>query len=261
MTEALTPRWQEADEAVHSLVAVLVAEAARTADRSARKRPRGRTRSKSTRRHIAEVVRAHKLAPGLRVDRNMVAALMLGHRDLISNPVLVVAVAQACGIITGRKLAPKRAARLRAASVRVGKLIARANAETIRVPAPRPAPVPPAPSVPSAPSAEVAPVLDVAPVPDAAAPVPGAASVPESAPVPHDTPVPHVVPVPEPVPVPGAAPVKVEARPSARRASRAAARVAARKRRHRRQRARRRWLLVVGALLVLVAAVLVGLAS
>ncbi|MFF5225876.1 hypothetical protein [Dactylosporangium sp. NPDC000521] len=242
LTEALTPRWQEADEAVHSLVAVLVAEAARTADRSARKRPRGRRRWKSTRRHIAEVVRAHKLAPGLRVDRNMVAALMLGHRDLISNPVLVVAVAQACGIIAGRKLAPKRAARLRAASVRVGKLIARANAETIRVPAPRPAPAP-----------EVAPVPEAASISEAA-PVPGGVAV-----VSHVVPVPEAAPVP--VPVSEAAPGKAAARPSARRASRAAARAAARNRRRCRQRARRRWLLAAAALLVLVAAALVALAS
>jgi hypothetical protein len=142
----VSPRWQEADEAVESLVAVLVAEAAHTADRSARKRPGGRARvkrrAKGTRRHIAEVIRAHRLAPGLRVDRNMVAALFIGHRDLVTNPVLVVAVAQACGIITGRKLSAKKAARLRAASSRAGKLIARAEADTLRVPAPRPAPTP-----------------------------------------------------------------------------------------------------------------------
>jgi hypothetical protein len=137
----MTPRWHEADEAVESLVATLVAEAARTADRSVRKRPRGRTRSKrrpkSTLRHIAEVVRAHRLAPGLRVDRNMVAALFMGHRDLVTNPVLVVGVAQACGIIAGRKVTAKKVARLRAASNRVAKLIARAEADTRLVPAPR----------------------------------------------------------------------------------------------------------------------------
>jgi hypothetical protein len=135
--EAVTPRWQAADEAVGSLVAALVAEANQTANRSARKRPRGRTRSKSTRRHIAEVIRGRRLAPGLRVDRNMVAALFFGHRDLVSNPVLVVAVAQACGIIAGRKLSAKQAARFRAASVRVAELIAYAEAETPVVPAPR----------------------------------------------------------------------------------------------------------------------------
>ncbi len=143
MTEALTPRWQDADEAVASLVAALVAAAARTADHSGRKRPRGRERRpKSTRRHIAEVIRAHKLAPGLRVDRNMVAALLIGHRNLVSNPVLVVAVAQACAIIAGRKLGAKKAAQLRAASRRVAKLIARAEADMDRMPSQRTEPVP-----------------------------------------------------------------------------------------------------------------------
>lgn len=139
--EAVTPRWQDADEAVQSLVATLTAAAAQTADRSARKRPRGRTRPKSTRRHIAEVIRGHRLAPGLRVDRNMVAALFLGHRDLVTNPVLVVAVAQACSIIAGRKLSAKKAARMRAASLRVAELIAYAEADTHPVPEPVTAPV------------------------------------------------------------------------------------------------------------------------
>jgi hypothetical protein len=152
---AVTPRWQAADEAVQSLVAALVAEAAQTANRSARKRPRGRAQPKSTRRHIAEVIRGHRLAPGLRVDRNMVAALFFGHRDLVSNPVLVVAVAQACGIIAGRKLSAKKAARFRAASVRVAELIAYAEADTPAVPASPAEPEPAAIEVAPAPVAVI----------------------------------------------------------------------------------------------------------
>jgi hypothetical protein len=137
----VTPRWQEADEAVESLVAALVAAATKSADHSGHKGPRDRRRLKrqptNTRRQIAEVIRRHRLAPGLRVDRNMIAALLIGHRDLVTNPVLVVAVAQACDIIAGRKPSAKKSARLRAASVRVGKLIARAQADTGPVPAPR----------------------------------------------------------------------------------------------------------------------------
>jgi hypothetical protein len=139
LTQAVTPRWQEADEAVESLVATLAA-AAQTTQRSVRKRPRGRSHSKrrpkSTRRHIAEVIRVQRLAPGLRVDRNMIAALFIGHRNLVTNPVLVVAVAQACSIIAGRKLSAKKAAQMRAASVRVAELIASAEADTYAVPAP-----------------------------------------------------------------------------------------------------------------------------
>ena len=137
---------------MESLVATLTAAAAQTADRGVRKGPRGRKRSKrrpkSTRRHIAEVIRGHRLAPGLRVDRNMVAALFLGHRDLVTNPVLVVAVAQACGIIAGRKLSAKKAARMRAASIHVAKLIERADAETETGAPPAPAVVEVAPRAP-----------------------------------------------------------------------------------------------------------------
>jgi hypothetical protein len=152
VTDALTPRWQDADEAVESLVATLAEEAAKTTRRSARKRPRGRSsskrRPKSTRRHIAEVIRAHRLAPGLRVDRNTVAALLIGHRDLVTNPVLVVAVAQACSIIAGRKLSAKKAARMRSASMRVAELIASAEADTHVEPAPRVEVVPSTPPAP-----------------------------------------------------------------------------------------------------------------
>ncbi|GIJ44035.1 hypothetical protein Val02_09210 [Virgisporangium aliadipatigenens] len=146
MTEALTPRWQEADEAVESLVATLVALATAPPTRAARKRPGGRPRAKSrpksTRHHIAEVIRRYRLAPGLRVDRNMVAALLIGHRDLVTNPVLVAAVARACGIITGRELSPKKVARMAAESARVAALLARAEGEPTPgaeavVPAPR----------------------------------------------------------------------------------------------------------------------------
>ncbi|MDG6107028.1 hypothetical protein Daura_27760 [Dactylosporangium aurantiacum] len=249
MTEALTPRWQEADEAVESLVAELVAAAARTADRtsdraarSARRRPGGRTRSKrlpGTRRLIADVVRAHRLAPGVRVDRNTVAALLIGHRDLVSNPVLVVAVAQACGIITGRKLTAKKAARLRAASVRVGKLIARAAEETRRVPAQRTG---------TASLAEDAPVVRTAP--------PAGGEPPAQ-------PVPSVAMV---TPVDGATPVAVPARAAGKRTGPdPATRRQRRERRRLRQRARRarrlrrlRWLAAV-ALLVVVALVAAGL--
>lgn len=141
MTEAMSPRWQEADEAVQSLVDTLVAAAVRTADRSNRKRPHGRStskgRPKNARRQIAEVIRRQRLVPGLRVDRYVVGALLIGHRDLVTNPDLVVAVAQACSIIEGRKLSAKKATRMRAASLHVAELIARADADTPQLPAPR----------------------------------------------------------------------------------------------------------------------------
>jgi hypothetical protein len=176
--KALTPRWQEADEAVESLVSTLVAAAVPTSDRNGRKRPHGRThtkRPKSTFRQIADVIRDHRLAPGLHVSRDMVAALLIGHRDLVTNPVLVVAVAQACSIISGRKLSAKKAARMRVASIRVAQLIAHAEADPHPIPEPRveTAPMMIAPSPSPSPSAEHAP-LDGAPLEVA---VPAAAPV------------------------------------------------------------------------------------
>ncbi|MER7282770.1 hypothetical protein ABT369_50930 [Dactylosporangium sp. NPDC000244] len=172
MSDAVTRRWQEADEAVESLVAALSALVARAEHRSSRKRPRGRDlpkrRSKSARRYLAEVIRSHRLAPGLRVDRNMIAALFTGHRELVGNPVLVVAVAQACGIIAGRKLTGKEAARLRAASERVARLIRRAQeAGPVPAQAPMPIPIPiPVPAPP--PPVETSPVPVRAPEPEPA---------------------------------------------------------------------------------------------
>lgn len=227
MTEALTPRWQEADEAVESLVAALVAAAARTADHSGRKRPRGRARSqarpKSTRRHIAEVIRAHKLAPGLRVDRNMVAALMIGHRNLVSNPVLVVAVARACAIIAGQKLSAKKAAQMGAASKRVAKLIARAEADTYRLPAPR---------------------IETATVAGSVQPTPAA-----------QTPA---VPTPAVPTLVGATPAEVRT-PQRRRPHPGRKPRAHRKLRARRRQARRWWMAAAAALLLLCATALLTL--
>jgi hypothetical protein len=160
----MSPRWQEADKAVESLVATLTAAAARTADPDVPRRPRGRSsskrRPKNVRRHIADVIRSNRLAPSLDVDRNMVAALFFGHRDLVTNPELVVAVAQACSLIAGRKLSPRKAARIRAESVHVGELIARADADSVPVDAAAPSSVPVSAAVASA-----APVSAVAPGP------------------------------------------------------------------------------------------------
>ncbi|WP_327001696.1 hypothetical protein OHA72_42215 [Dactylosporangium sp. NBC_01737] len=222
----MTPRWQEADEAVESLVATLVAAAARTADHGGRKGPRGRARSErrpqSTRRHIADVVRAHKLAPGVRVDRNVIAALFIGHRDHVSNPVLVVAVAQACSILAGRKLSAKKAARMRAASQRVAELIALADADTLlAVPAPR------SPVEPAAASVE----------PAASSVEPAASSV-------------------EPAASPSVEPAVVADRRRSRARRRHQARQRLQARRRRRRRARLWWCSAAAALVMVVVAAL-----
>lgn len=186
VTDTVTRRWQEADDAVESLVATLTALVVRAEHRGSRKRPRGRSRPKSTRRYLAEVIRSHRLAPGLRVDRNMIAALFTGHRELVGNPVLVVAVAQACGIIAGHKVPAKEAARLRAASARVARLIQRAQSA---------GPVPVAVAVPI-PAPATPPVLETLPLPTAPVETTPVVSAPvEAAPV-VEAPPPPVVETP-----------------------------------------------------------------
>jgi hypothetical protein len=75
--------------------------------------------------------------------------------DLVTNPVLVVAVAQACSIIADRRLSAKKAARMRAASIRVAELIVRAEADM------HPVPTPPAPALIEAVPPPSAPVVVV----------------------------------------------------------------------------------------------------
>ncbi|MFG2044226.1 hypothetical protein [Dactylosporangium sp. NPDC048998] len=166
MADAVTPWWQAVDEAVESLVAALTAAAARAGDRDGRKRPRGaprpKRRAKSTRRQLAEVMRSHRLAPGVTADRTTIAALFAGHRGLVTDPVLVVAVAQAAAIIAGRKLTTREVTRLRSASTRIAKLIARAEAAD-RAAAPS-APLSPTPTLPP-PSSPSTPTVPAPPVP------------------------------------------------------------------------------------------------
>ncbi|MGI5241900.1 hypothetical protein [Dactylosporangium sp. CA-139066] len=163
LTDVVTPWWQAVDESVEKLVAALTSAAARAARRAERRRGRRRRtgpkgHSQGIRRQLADVVRARRLAPGEAVDHKTVSALFAGHRGLVTNPALVVAVARACAIIADRKLTAKEADRLRAASVHIARLIAAAE-EADRVAAlPPPAPVP-------EPVPVAAPVLVPAPVP------------------------------------------------------------------------------------------------
>jgi hypothetical protein len=173
-----TPWWQAVDASVQQLVAALTSAAARAARRADRRRG-GRRRTgpkghaQGVRRQLADVIRARRLAPGVAVDHKTVSALFTGHRGLVTNPALVVAVARACAVIAERKLTTKEADRLRAASLRISRLIAEAeNADRVAaLPAPTIAPAPP--------------------------PMP----TPEPAPTPKPEPVrtPEAVPVPMPV--------------------------------------------------------------
>ncbi|GAA4259315.1 hypothetical protein GCM10022255_083430 [Dactylosporangium darangshiense] len=191
----MTPWWQAVDEAVESLVAALTAAAARAARRSERRtgRKRGRTgpknRTQGIRRHLADVIRARRLAPGLAVDHKTVSALFAGHRGLVTDQALVVAVARACALVAGRKLTSKEADRLRTASARIAKLIARAEAAD-RAAAPPPAVAAPTPPAVAAPTPAVVP-----------APAPPAVPAPAPPPV-------ILVPEPAPAPVPVVVPVQ-----------------------------------------------------
>jgi hypothetical protein len=185
LADVVTPWWQAVDESVQTLVAALTSAAARAARRADRKRghrrrtgPKGH--AQGIRRQLADVIRARRLAPGVAVDHKTVSALFTGHRGLVTDPALVVAVARACAVIAERKLTTKEADRLRTASLCIRRLIAEAeNADRVAA---------------------------LPPPPTAAAPPP-----PMPMPMPMPVPVPAPAPAPEPVLVP--APLVTPRRP------------------------------------------------
>jgi hypothetical protein len=91
------------------------------------------------------VIRSHRLAPGLSIDKDDVAAVLAGDPRRISDPALVVAVARAGHLIAGRPFSDVDADRLVVAGAHVSALLdaaRKADDQAPRVlPALRPEPV------------------------------------------------------------------------------------------------------------------------
>jgi hypothetical protein len=95
--------------------------------------PRRRRRPASL-RHIAEVIRTHRLAPGVAVDKDDVARVLAGDPRAVADPLLVVAVVRACHQISGHEFDLQDAARFAAAAARITALSEAARAADERAP-------------------------------------------------------------------------------------------------------------------------------
>ncbi|OJF10129.1 hypothetical protein BG844_33810 [Couchioplanes caeruleus subsp. caeruleus] len=102
-----------------------------------------RRRSPASLRHIAEVIRTHRLAPGATVDKDAVAQVLAGDHRIVVDPIPVIAVMHACRRIAGRPFEVADAAQIAAASARITALIEAAKAADVRAPRLLPAPRPP----------------------------------------------------------------------------------------------------------------------
>ncbi|SFF11170.1 hypothetical protein SAMN05421541_106119 [Actinoplanes philippinensis] len=126
-TEPLPPWWQEVHDAARLLASTLNAAVVRAARDGVYTPPPGalppkRRRQPASLRHLAEVIRSQRLAPGLSVDKDDVAAVLAGEPRRIANPVLVAAVARAAHQIAGVPFTDDDADRLTAGSAHIAAL-------------------------------------------------------------------------------------------------------------------------------------------
>lgn len=132
MEESSAPWWAEVEEAarlVASMVNVAVARAERDgsyAPPPAAPAPRRRRKAGSL-RHLAEVVRTNRLAPGTAVDKDVVAGVLAGDPRHIANKIAVIAVARAAHLVAGVPFGEADEARLGVACDRVAVLADRAR--------------------------------------------------------------------------------------------------------------------------------------
>ncbi|MFG1608037.1 hypothetical protein [Actinoplanes sp. NPDC049265] len=128
MREPLSPWWTEVRGAAQLLASQLNAYVTHAAQVGVYTAPPGsppprRRRQPASLRHLAEVIRTHRLAPGLSVDKDDVAAVLAGDPQHITDPVLVVAVARASHLIAGEPFDDADVARVKVASAHVSSLV------------------------------------------------------------------------------------------------------------------------------------------
>lgn len=139
MKEPLLPWWNEVDNAARLLASQLNSAVARAARDGMYTAPSGsppptRRRQPASLRHLAEVIRTNRLAPGMSIDKDDISAVLAGKPRSIANPVLVVAVARAAHLIAGKPLDDDEAARLEVACAHVSALIDAAEQADERAP-------------------------------------------------------------------------------------------------------------------------------
>lgn len=122
------PWWREVDEAAQLLTSTLQAAVGRAENEGTYRPPRGhrpprRARRPASLRHLAEIITAEGLAPGIAVDKDIVAAALRGDLRYLTNPTVVVAVLHAAHVIAGQPFRPADRERLTVACDRLAALV------------------------------------------------------------------------------------------------------------------------------------------
>ncbi|GAA1642816.1 hypothetical protein [Actinoplanes couchii] len=128
MKKTSPPWWDEVHEAAQLLASRLNALVTMAAQTGVYRPPPGtpeprRRRRPASLRHLAEVIRAHRLAPGMSMDKDDVAAILAGDPRWVTDPVPVLAVARAAHLIAGTPLDDADADRLAVAAAHVSVLL------------------------------------------------------------------------------------------------------------------------------------------
>jgi hypothetical protein len=145
MPEPLAPWWRDAHDAAQLLASSLDTAAGQAGRDGVYTPPPGsppprRRRQPGSLRHLAEVIRTHRLTPGVSVDKDIVAKVLAGDLRHITDPVLVVGVARAAHLIAETPFDDADAQRLSVASTRVAALVEAAEQADRHAPALLPAP-------------------------------------------------------------------------------------------------------------------------
>jgi len=142
------PWWKQVDDAAQLITSTVNAAVSKAGRDGVYAPPQGsppprRRRRAASLRHLAEVIRSHRMAPGVAVDKDVVARVLGGELRHLSDPVAVVAVARASHHIAGVPFGEDDAQRLAVAVERLNTLVAAAHEADRRAPELLPVPRPP----------------------------------------------------------------------------------------------------------------------
>jgi hypothetical protein len=147
MAELVAPWWKQVDDAAQLIVSTVNAAVARAGRDGVYAPPPGappprRRRHAASLRHLAEVIRARRMAPGTAVDKDVVGRVLAGDLRHLSDPLAVVAVARASHHIAGVPFGQADAQRLTVAVEHLNALVKAAHEADRRAPDLLPVPRP-----------------------------------------------------------------------------------------------------------------------
>ncbi|MDP9794921.1 hypothetical protein J2S43_003433 [Catenuloplanes nepalensis] len=148
MAVEAAPWWRRVDDTAQLITSMVNAAAARAGRDGVYLPPRGspaprRRRRAASLRHLAEVIRTHRMAPGTALDKDDVAGVLAGGLRHLSDPAAVVAVARAAHHIAGTPFGDDDARRLAIAVAYLNVLLDDAREADRRAPGLLPVPRPP----------------------------------------------------------------------------------------------------------------------